>query len=85
MCNIYTVTEDRDTRGSLRLVGADFFIYANDTNQGNVSGKLEVFVGGEWQSLCAQWFPGSAAHIACRELGWDGASEVITDGRLAIY
>ncbi len=34
------------------------------------TGRLEVCVDGQWQSVCAQRFNSTDATVACRELGF---------------
>ena len=54
--------------GTLRLVDSL-------TTSGN-SGRLEIFLNGEWGTVCDDGFGQTEAGVACRQLGYTSASRV---------
>ena len=53
--------------GDLRLVASG--------TPGSARGRLEVFLGGTWGTVCDDAFDGNAAAVACRQLGFSEAVE----------
>ena len=54
--------------GELRLV-------ANDGSTGVSSGRLEVYANSQWGTVCDDSFFQTEADVACRQLGFTGASQ----------
>ena len=38
------------------------------------SGRLEIYVNGQWGTICDDFFDRNDALVACRELGFTGAT-----------
>ena len=54
------------TSGDIRLI----------TNEGSTStaeGRLEVFLNGQWGTVCEDDFGQEDGNVACRQLGFQGA------------
>lgn len=58
--------------GDLRLVQGDA------TSESFSAGRLEIFIDSVWGSICADSFGMTAANVACRQLGYQGALETDT-------
>ena len=56
--------------GSLCLTGDQF----GSTNASLSSGRLEVYAGGRWGTVCDDGFGQTEAYVACRQLGFIQAS-----------
>ena len=54
--------------GDLRLVRIGFTSFFHS------SGRLEVYYGGRWVSVCYDGWTTANTHVACRQLGFDGAA-----------
>ena len=55
--------------GSLRLVGG----------RGPNEGRLEIFYAGQWGTICDDFFSRDDGDVACRQLGFPGVREIVTD------
>ena len=76
-----------ERRGELRLYTGNN-VYVNSTmtsGLSTVAGRLEMHIGGEWRPICSDKFPATAAHVACRQLGFSTNNAVYTDGRYGQY
>ncbi len=60
----YTATTFLSTAGSIQLVN-EF----NSTYPTTSSGRLEIYVRGEWGVVCAETFDQSDADVTCRQNG----------------
>ena len=58
--------------GSLRLVGG--------ASAPPAAGRLEIFLEGEWGSVCGAEFDHLAAHVACQQLDY-GTAVSVAPGR----
>ena len=56
-------------RSDIRLVG-------QNANGDAKSGRLEVFIGGKWGTVCDDYFNNTDAKVVCRELGF---KRLVTD------
>merc|ERR1712039_745878 len=61
-------SNDGSADGSARLIGAD----GSPSITG--SGRLEVSHGGAWTPVCASGFSAGAGSVACKSMGFTGAS-----------
>ena len=43
------------------------------------SGRLEVYYGGSWKSVCYDGWTTANTRVACRQLGFDGAAGSTTN------
>ena len=49
--------------------------------RGPYEGRLEVFYHGEWGTVCNDYFDITDAHVACRQLGYRGATRLYYFGQ----
>ena len=49
---------------------------ANSGITGGSSGRLEVFLNGQWGTVCDDDFDVTDARVACRQLGYSDASSL---------
>ena len=61
------------SHGELRLVMGDNF-----TDTSLTGGRLEIFINGEWGTICDDNFDHTDANVACRQLGFKGAVRFAT-------
>ena len=54
--------------GDLRLV--------NSTSTNALSGRLEIFLQGQWGTVCDDFFGLDEANVACKQLGYPSANGV---------
>ena len=55
--------------GDLRLVEG------NATSSPFMAGRLEVFINGEWGTICSDGFGSAEADVACQQLGYSAAAQ----------
>ena len=58
--------------GDLRLVKG------TNASSLHLSGRLEIFVNGQWGTICDDFFDQIDANVACQQLGFAGATSYIT-------
>ena len=61
--------------GALRLVNTT-------STQLQTSGHLEIFMNGQWGTVCSDSFGSTEATVACRQLGFTGYSQYGNVGSL---
>ena len=61
--DIYIATWVPDRQGTIRLIGGP----------NNSSGRLEIFLGDSWGSVCNKGWSHSESLVVCRELGFSDA------------
>ena len=60
----HTHTHTHSGRGDLRLV------QGSNTSSSFSEGRLEIFLNGQWGTVCDDGFTFLDAHIACQQLGY---------------
>ena len=58
-----------DNNGDLRLA------QGSSTSSSFTAGRLEVFINGEWGTICGDGFGLAEGNVACQQLGFSRASE----------
>ena len=53
---------NRINEGDLRFV--------NETHQFTLLGRLEIYIGGQWGTICSAGFGAEDAKLACSQLGF---------------
>ncbi len=48
----------------------------------NAPGRLEIFLQGEWGTVCSDGFGSVEANIACSQLGYTASKNLTTVGQL---
>ena len=66
-------TDNDHREGGLRLVGGT-----------SSAGAVELFLNGKWNRICSVNFKLTHAHVACRQLGFSGATGFYNDGRYVV-
>ena len=61
--------------GSIRLVGI---------GSTALEGRLEIFHGGDWGTICDDYFGTVDARVVCRQLGFNAVAGFVTDDRYGI-
>ncbi|XP_011677589.2 sushi, von Willebrand factor type A, EGF and pentraxin domain-containing protein 1 [Strongylocentrotus purpuratus] len=69
MSLLFVGTLVRSERSDIRLVGG----------VNNHEGRVEVRIDGEWGTVCDDGWGLTDAHVACRQLGFGPATDIITD------
>ena len=65
----FTDASPPESEGRVRLVGGI----------GPNSGRLEIFKSGTWGTVCSRHFDQNAANVACRQMGFSHAREIIEE------
>ena len=65
VCNVLS-TAPRN--GDLRLARGSI------TSRSYSSGRLEIYINGQWGTVCDDFFANTDANVACRQLGFTGGS-----------
>ena len=66
-------TDNDHREGGLRLVGGN-----------SSAGTVELFLNRKWNRICSYIFELTDAHVACRQLGFSGATGFYNDGRCVV-
>jgi len=53
--------------GDLRLARGSL------TSSAYMSGRLEIYLGGQWGTVCDDFWDSTNSDVACRQLGFSGA------------
>jgi hypothetical protein len=70
-------------RGELRIYtrNNNYVYKTNGSSPTVVKGILEIHLSGKWRPICSDEFPATAAHVACRQLGFSTYNGIYTDAR----
>ena len=72
---LYLLIVTAPSNGNLRLVNYD-------GHTGSAYGRLEFYYGGQWGTVCNDFFGSTEANVACQQLGYPVANNHGTVGRL---
>lgn len=62
-------TDYSGTYGELRLV------QGTSTDSSYMSGRVEIFIGGQWGTICDDFWGQTESDVACQQLGYSRASQ----------